>query len=445
MKTDPCPVDPRDSDRAFARFSPAARPAAIAVAPAPAPSSSKPIRVLQVITRLNVGGPARHTVALDEGLRALGFAPMLVYGAEDAREGSLEDLLGARDVRALRIERLRRRVQPWSDLGVLYQLTRLIFLERPDVVHTHTAKAGTIGRLAAFAYNVTRRRGDRCVVVHTFHGHVFSGYFGALGSGAVRLIERAMSRVTDRILTVSQRQKADICDRYRIAPAGKTDVLELGSDLEPLFRLEANTSLREALGFAPRHVVFGFVGRFVPIKDLPTLVRAFAQVAARVPDARLMLVGDGELRSAIERLVIELQLSDRVRFTGWVRDIQAIYGALDVAVLPSINEGTPLVLLEAMAAGRPVIATAVGGVEDIVSRDRMGLLVPPRDVRALAEAMARLAECPAMRGELGAAARRGMSVRFGRDGVVHRVAALYQGLLAQRGPRRSPGDPSLPA
>lgn len=391
----------------------------------------RPIRVLQVITRLNVGGPARHTLALAAGLRALGFAPMLVYGSEEPGEGTLEDQLAAGDIEALKLPALGRRVRPSADLRVLWQLTRLIFNQRPAVVHTHTAKAGALGRLAAFAYNATRARAGRCVVIHTFHGHVFTGYFGALASGAVRLIERGMGLVTHRIVTVSQQQMRDICDRFRIAPAEKTEVIELGADLEPLLHLEIDTTLRDALGFVPHHVVFGYVGRFVPIKDLETLVRAFALMAGQFADARLMLVGDGPLRSATERLVSGLNLGDRVRFTGWVRDVRAAYGALDVAVLSSINEGTPLVLIEAMAAGRPVIATAVGGVGDIVSRGRTGLLVPPRDVQALSDAMARLAGCPEARRQFGTAARREMNERFGRNGVVDGIANLYRRMLAQ--------------
>jgi glycosyltransferase involved in cell wall biosynthesis len=394
--------------------------------------AARPVRVLHVITRLNIGGPARHALAVATELRALGLAPMLVYGEEGPREGSFEDLIDTSRCDAVKVSGLGRRVRPRGDLRAFGQLARLMFAERPDVVHTHTAKAGTLGRLAAVAYNATRRPAERCVVIHTFHGHVFTGYFGGVTSGLVRLIERGMAAMTDRIVTVSARQKHDICQRYRIAPAAKTVVLEVGDDLEPLVRLENDTRLRDALGFAPHHVVFGYVGRFAPIKDLPTLVRGFARVAARVPDARLLLVGDGELRAATERLVDELAVGDRVRFTGWMRDLDAVYGALDVAVLASINEGTPLVLLEAMAAGRAVVATAVGGVEDIVEHDRTGILVPPRDDRALADAMERLAAAPEVRGQLGEAARCATIARLAHRRSASRLAALYGELLTER-------------
>jgi glycosyltransferase involved in cell wall biosynthesis len=357
---------------------------------------------------------------------------MLVYGAEEPREGSFEDLVAGGAIEAKRIDALGRRVAPWSDVRAFRALTQLMFDERPDVVHTHTAKAGALGRLAALAYNATRPPMERTVLVHTFHGHVFSGYFSRPASGLVRLIERSMAAGTDRIVTVSPRQQHDICRNFRIASPQKTEVLSVGADVEPLTRLTANTRLREAAGFAPHHVVFGYVGRFVPIKDLPTLVHAFARVARRHAHVRLLLVGDGELRNATERLVDELRIRDRVHFTGWVRDLTAIYGAIDVAVLTSINEGTPLVVLEAMASARPVIATSVGGVEDLVERDVTGLLVPPHDVAAVADAMTTLAGCAATRARLGLAGRGAAGARNGGSGTAERLAALYARLLAVR-------------
>lgn len=405
--------------------------------------SAPPIQVLHIITRLNVGGPARHAILLGEGLRAYGFRPLVVHGSKDPTEGSLEDLLAPGRVDAIKILSMRRRVRPWSDLSVLCQLTRLIFREQPDIVHTHTAKAGTLGRLAALAYNLTRRRTRRVLVVHTFHGHVFDGYFGAAGSALVRLTERLMALVTDRIITVSERQRREICERYRIAPLSKTDVLEVGSDLEPLLRLGSNTSLRDRLGFAPQHVVFGYVGRLAPIKDPATLVRAFARVVVRAPNARLLLVGDGGLRQEVESLVDELGLADYVCLTGWVRDMVAVYGAIDVGVLASLNEGTPLALIEAMAAARPVVSTAVGGVADIVSHERTGLLVAPGDVDGLANAMTRLAQDAAARDRLGQAARREIGRRFAIDRVLSRLSVFYTRALFERRFERTAAEASV--
>jgi glycosyltransferase involved in cell wall biosynthesis len=323
-------------------------------------------------------------------------------------------------------------VRPWSDLAALWTLTRLVFEERPDIVHTHTSKAGALGRVAARLYNATRRTPERCVVIHTFHGHVFSGYFSPVVSAFVRVVERTMARLCDRIITVSDRQRADICRRYRIAPASKVDVVELASDLEPLLRSTPSQSERGRLAFDPHHIVFGYVGRFVAIKNVPTLLQAFARAAVRVPDARLLLVGDGELRASTERLARELALGDRVRFTGWRRDLANVYRAMDVCVLASRSEGMPLVLIEAMAAARPVIATAVGGVPDLIAPDATGVLVEPDDVEALSNAMVRLASDRGLRDRLGAAARAEVAERFSPDRQLSATRAVYLRALADR-------------
>jgi glycosyltransferase involved in cell wall biosynthesis len=289
-----------------------------------------------------------------------------------------------------------------------------------------------LGRLAALAYNATRRRDRRCAVFHTFHGHVFHGYFGRPGAAAVRIAERGMARITDRIVTISARQQHEISHRYRIAPPGKTDVIELGLDLDVLLRLERDERLRAGLGFEAGDVVFGYVGRFAPVKDLPTLIMAFGVVASRIPRVRLMLVGDGELRPALEGRAAALGIADRVRFTGWQRDLAAVHGCIDVSVLSSLNEGTPVALIEAMAAARPVIATDVGGVRDVVSDGQTGLVVPSGDVPALAAAMERLAGDAATRAAFGRAGREAVRTRFSRERLEIEISRSYRRVLAEK-------------
>jgi glycosyltransferase involved in cell wall biosynthesis len=390
------------------------------------------VKVVRVIARLNVGGPARQATILNDGLRQHHFDSLLVYGSLEPSEGSLEDLVVSLGLRAHKVPELGRRVSLWGDVRALYQLTLILFHERPDVVHTHTAKAGTLGRLAALVYNMTRRRERRCAVIHTFHGHVFSGYFGPVATTAVRMIERGMALVTDRILTISASQKHDICDRYRIAPSRKTEIVELGTELDALLTLESDDRLRTELGLAPDAVVFGYVGRFVPIKDLSTLIRAFGLLAGRAPQARLMLVGDGEQRSTLEQLAAELGLTDRIWFAGWRRDLDAVYGSTDVAVLSSLNEGTPVALIEAMAAARPVIATADGGVRDVVHHERNGLVVPAQDPGALADAMERLTRDSDTRRRFGQSARQDVAARFGRRRLEAEISRVYRRVLAEK-------------
>ncbi len=400
-----------------------------------------PVRVLRVIARLNVGGPARHATTLDAGLRDHDVHSLLVYGSAAPTEGSLEDLVPALGLRAEKIAELGRRIDPWSDVRALWRLTRLVFRERPDVVHTHTAKAGTLGRLAATAFNLTRSRASRCVIVHTFHGHVLKGYFGRAGDAAVRSAERLLSSLTDRIVAISASQKRDLCEVFRVAPAGRTIVVELGLELDGLMTIESDDRLRRELGFSDRDVVFTYIGRLVPIKDVRTLLDAFRLLAARLPDARLVVAGDGELREELEHSDASAALGRRVRFVGWRKDLDTVYAGTDVGVLSSLSEGTPVALIEAMAAGRPVVATAVGGVEDVVTHGAHGLIVPPRDPAALAAAMERLARDHEERLRMGAQARRDVAARFAPCRLAADVNRVYrEALAAKRRPRREPRE-----
>ena len=383
-----------------------------------------------MIARLNVGGPARHVVLLDRGLRARGHQTLLVHGTIGDGEASLERLAVESGVPTLKIAELGRRVSPLDDARALVRLVRTIFRESPDVVHTHTAKAGTLGRLAALAFNATRGRRRRCVVVHTFHGHVLDGYFGPVVNRLVRGAERALARATDRIVTISPAQRDEIVGRFGVGRSGTTVVVPLGLDLQPFLDGGA-PSLRHDLGIDHRAIVFGYVGRMVPIKDLPTLVLAFARLLETIPDAYLLMTGDGPVRPAVERLIAERGLGDRIRLLGWREDLASVYATIDVCVIASRNEGTPVAVIEAMAAGRPVVATSVGGVPDIVEDGETGILVPPGDVEALAGAMARLARDPAERSRMGEQGRRRVA-RYGYERLVDDIDRLYREALAEK-------------
>lgn len=389
------------------------------------------MKVLRIIARLNVGGPARHVVSLDRGLRARGHETLLVHGAVDEGEASLEHLTTECGVPTLRIEELGRRVKLWSDARAFVRLARVIFREQPDVVHTHTAKAGALGRLAAAGYNATRARRRRAVVVHTFHGHVLQGYFSRAGTTTVRAVERLLARFTDRIVTISPSQYDDIVQRYRVGSSDRTVVVPLGLELDFLRGNLSGRSLRPELGIREGAIVFGYVGRLVPIKDVPTLVRAFVRVVQALPDAHLLIVGDGPARPEIEALVDASALHLRVRLLGWREDLDRIYGTIDVGVISSRNEGTPVALIEAMAAGRPVVATRVGGVPDVVAHDETGLLVPPGDVEALSGAMIRLGRDAECRSRLGTRAR-AASTRFRQERLVEDIENLYRDALVAK-------------
>ncbi|MGE5243996.1 MAG: glycosyltransferase family 4 protein [Betaproteobacteria bacterium] len=392
------------------------------------------MKILRVIARLNVGGPARHVVLLDRGLRARGHQTLLVHGTVGDDEASLEHLATDAGVPALKIEDLGRRVSPLGDARAFLQLLRTTFREAPDVMHTHTAKAGALGRIAAAAFNATRRRRRRCLVVHTFHGHVLDGYFGPVANRLVRGVERMLARATDRIVAISPSQRDEIVGRFGIGRPDAAVVVPLGLDLLPLL---AGTgagarSLRGELGIDEKGIVFGYVGRLVPIKDLPTLVLAFARLLDTVPNASLVIAGDGPVRPELERLVAARRLTSRVRLLGWREDLVDLYETIDVCVLASRNEGTPVAVIEAMAAGRPVVATRVGGVPDVVDEGETGLLVAAGDVDGLATAMVRLAVDREARCRMGRVGRTRAAARFGSERLVDDIDRLYATALAEK-------------
>ncbi len=383
--------------------------------------------ILRIIARLNVGGPARHVALLNAGLESRGHRTLLVYGALDTGEASLEGPAVESGIPLVRVEDLGRHVRATSDLRAFVALLRLIFRERPDVVHTHTAKAGTLGRLAATVYNSTRGRGNRALVVHTFHGHVFEGYFSPFVNRLVRLTERTLARLSDVIVTISPRQQHDVVTRFAVAPAAKTVVVPLGLDLDRLLDMPADAAdLRAAIGASPNDVIVGYAGRMVPVKDLPTLIRAFAQAHTAVPALRLVLAGDGPERLQAEALAREHGIVDRLHFLGWVDDLPRFYATLDIFALSSLNEGTPVAAIEAMAAARPVVSTEVGGVPDVVEPGVCGLLVPARSANAMAAAFVRLAGDPSLRRAMGAAGRARVRERYSHLRLVTEIEALYE-------------------
>ncbi len=341
-----------------------------------APPARRGVRVLRLFSRLNVGGPSVHVILLTAGLKDRGYETQLVIGQESPREGNLLDLAARKGVACVAMPGLGREVRPWRDLRALLGLYRLMRSFRPHIVHTHTAKAGMLGRLAARVAGVP-------VVVHTFHGHVLRGYFGPVTTAFYRAMERRLGASSDVLVAVSDAVKRDLV-ALGVAPAAKIRVIPLGLDLEPLAGTLPRGSLRGEAGVPGDAPLVGIVGRLAPIKDVGTFLRAAAAVRAEVPAARFAVVGDGEERGRLEAERARLGLEQCVFFHGWRRDMAAVYGDLDVVVNCSRNEGTPVALIEALAAGRPVVATRVGGTADLLGDGRRGLLVPPGDAAALA-------------------------------------------------------------
>lgn len=395
--------------------------------------TASPLRVLRIIARLNVGGPARHTVILDDGLRRCGYETMIVHGSVEEHEASLEHLVHERGLSSLHVPSLGRRISPFDDLRAFGAIFRTIRRWRPDVIHTHTAKAGTLGRLAAALHNAMLPRRHRSIVVHTFHGHVFSNYFGAVGNLLVRNTERVLARVTDLIVAISPTQRMDLTETFAIAPPARVRVVPLGLELGSLLTMRRGCRrLLEEIGVGPEAVTVGFVGRLVAVKDPATLIRAVAIAARSIPQLHLIIAGDGELRSALSACARDAGVADRTHFLGWCTDLAALYSAMDVFALTSLNEGTPVSLIEAMAAGVPAIATHVGGVPDVIEHGVNGLLVAPREPAAMAGAIVEMLSDRARAGELAHTARGLVAARHDPARLVRDIDALYREQLQRK-------------
>ncbi|NDJ36739.1 MAG: glycosyltransferase family 4 protein [Chloroflexi bacterium] len=335
-----------------------------------------PYRIMRIIARLNVGGPAIHVSLLSKGLNDSQFETMLVSGKLGPHEGDMSDLTHGLNVQT--IPAMQRSIHPLRDAQAVLALIRLMRSYRPHIVHTHTAKAGFVGRLAARLTGVP-------AVVHTFHGHVFHGYFGPLKTALFLRLERLSAKASDVILTISDRLRDELIG-YRIAAADRIRVVPLGLDLTSLTDVEGLCGrLHAELGCPSEYPLVGIVGRLVPIKNHNLFLEAARLMADHHATVRFVIVGDGEERSAIEARIKALDLTDRVYLTGWRRDLPVIYAGLSALALTSRNEGTPVSIIEAMAAGVPVVATNVGGVPDLLANGSLGRMVADGDAEALAE------------------------------------------------------------
>ncbi len=336
-----------------------------------------PVRVARVIARLNIGGPAQHVIHLTAGLARDRFESVLLSGREGPFEGNMRDLAARAGVQPIAVPGLGRRLSPIDDLRSLVFLTRFFRRFRPHIVHTHS---------------------------------------------------------TNRLLAVSESVQREL-ERYGVGRPGQITVLPLGLDLGRFLRSEARRGeFRRELGLDDGRPLIGIVARLVPIKRHEDFIAASALVLARHPEARFLVIGDGERRTELEALTGRCGLSERVRFLGWRHDLDRIYVDLDVVVLTSANEGSPVSLIEAMAAARPVVATAVGGVPDLVEHGVTGWLTPSGDPSSLADAIATLLADPERRRAMGTAGRKRVADGYGVDRLVSDVERLYTDLMSRRRP-----------
>lgn len=401
------------------------------------------IKIVRLLTRMNIGGPAIHAACLSNHLDPQRFTTCLIIGTPDPEEGELRELIDTDQARLIQLSTLHRALHPFRDFVSWIRILGILWKERPRLIHTHMAKTGTLGRLAGLCYNAFgpgRKVEHRAKLIHTFHGHVLEGYFSHKMSQGFLAIERLLAAKTDCLIAVSQQTMDELLAKG-IGRRNQWRVIPVGLDLSLLSQLPLPEN--------SKHVRCGIVGRLVPIKNHRLFLEAVERIHLQLPDiplSRVLIVGDGSLRADLEREVEQRKLGSLVQFTGWQRDLLAVYQNMDMVCLTSWNEGTPVALIEAMAAGRAVVATDVGGVREVLDgrdlpsdilpgtfqRTSSGLLVRSQDPEGLALALTTLIHDALLRKELGERARVRVLERFAQNRLLEDITALYETLISPK-------------
>jgi glycosyltransferase involved in cell wall biosynthesis len=370
-------------------------------------------------------------LSLTSRLQRHGFDTLLLHGRTDRGEGDMRAVLETGPLTDLYIASLQRPVRPLHDIMALLIIYFQLCRYRPRIVHTHMAKAGTLGRLATVAYNLTFGLGRPARAVHTYHGTVLDGYFSPLVSRCVAGVERILARFTSVLIAISSRIRHDIEHVYRIGRAEQIRIVPLGFDLERFAAIDGpmRVKARFDLQIPPDASVVTTVGRLTEIKQQHVFLSVAHRLTLRHQSMLFLLVGDGTLRPQLEEQARSLGIADRVRFLGWRGDLARIYAATNVFLLTSANEGTPVALIEAMASGVAGVSTDVGGVADVISSERVGLLAPAGHVEGLSSAVATLLADPSKCAVIGEAGRASVLSRYGLERLERDVVGVYRELL----------------
>ena len=416
------------------------------------------MKIVRVIARLNVGGPAKHVAWLTAGLRDSDWDSVLVAGSVPPGEDDMGYFAADLGVQPIFIPEMSREIS-LKDGKSIWKLYRLFQREQPDVVHTHTAKAGTVGRIAGLLYRwltpgTLIGRPRRCAFVHTYHGHIFHGYYGPLKTRVFINIEKALARlITDKIVVVSEQQGGEIHKTFGVGRAEQFVVIPLGLDLSSFHDRNRRRELfRAELGIKSDEFLVGIVGRLTEIKNHELFLNAIERFKSDKAGSkvRFVVIGDGTLRAKLEGLASSLGIGSDVIFTGGRRDPENFYAGLDIVALTSNNEGTPLTLIEAMANGIPVISTSVGGVVDLLGKPETppqpnvpyqtcprGISVNANDAAGFAAGLKCLVEDPVLRKEVADRGFEFVRRNYSKDRLLDDIRALYRG-LPQSAPTQNP-------
>lgn len=399
------------------------------------------ITVVRIIDRLNIGGPSKHVTWLTAGLDSTRFETTLITGTVPDGEGDMSYFAQQAGLEPIVISEMSREIGP-RDIVVIAKIVRELWRVKPQIIHTHKAKAGAVGRSAALIYKWLHP--GKCRVVHTYHGHIFHSYYSATKTKLFVIIERTLARVaTDRIITISEQQRREIGEEFGVGNAAQHRVIPLGIDFNESPR--GDGSLREEFGLPEDALLIGIVGRLCEVKNHEMFLEAAAQClkeAGSTSRAWFVIIGDGHLRGGLEARAKELGILDRVVFTGFRRDANALYEELDVVALTSLNEGTPLTVIEGMSRGRAVVATEVGGVVDLLGKRvgqeealtiwEHGITVSSRDAAGFAEGMQYLIDRPELRREMGERGRAFVHERLSKERLIREIEGLYTELVGSR-------------
>ncbi len=407
------------------------------------------MKVVRIIARLNVGGPARHVVWLNEALQNNEFQSVLLTGQVPDGEEDMSYFAEQHKVEPIFIEEMSRELSP-QDIISLWKVYRHISREKPDIIHTHTAKAGTVGRTAGFLYRWLTPKAligkpRKVKIIHTFHGHIFHGYYGDLKTKGFLFIEKALAKLAaDKIIVISDQQKREINDDFNVGKSGQFEVIPLGIDLQAFENWrEKRHILRQEIGAENDELLIGLVGRLTEVKNHGMFLRVVSLFneteKADLPNIKFVVIGDGNLRDELENFTKELRISDSVVFLGNRNDADVFYAGLDIIALTSVNEGTPLSLIEAMANEKPVISTLVGGVVDLlgeVESEKEGFVICKRgigvasnDSEGFCKGLRYLIKNEKLRFELQENGKNFVLERYDKKRLISDIKNLYKNLL----------------
>jgi len=394
-------------------------------------------KVLRILNRFNLGGPTLNAAILTKYMHPE-FETLLLGGKNDSSEKNSEYILNELGVDYINIDEMKRPISIREDIKAYKKIKRIIKEFKPDIVHTHAAKAGALGRLAAHHLKVP-------VIVHTFHGHVFDAYFNNVQANFYKNIERYLARISTKIIAVSENQKHELADIHRIAHPDKIEVIPLGFNLDK-FKTNADfkrKNFRETYNLADDEIAIGIIGRLVPIKNHKLFLDALKQVKEiSNKKIRAFIVGDGEMKEELKSHTSLLNLDfintdgiprnnekATVTFTSWIKDVDTVLAGMDIVALTSLNEGTPVSLIEAQAANKPIVSTNVGGIKNVVAENKTALLTPNNDIDAFSAALHKMVEDDVMRMSFSKAGLDCIANKFSYQRLCGDMKALYYSSL----------------